>query len=233
MRHYSMHLSLYSTITTPLIASIRTKNPYLGPWTVDLWRSSYTRVYECSTCLLVRGKRFESSFERLQQGQATTPVEACTQERCDKSATHCNYNYLPGSDSTKVLSVASRFTTHSKSDHFDRMTSKYICKPHSLTFSEPSDYRIHMIQHHRAPVDRSCIEWQRHYSWVVEFLVQNLPKLTFRAKGLPRMIISALAYSRSMMKCNHLGSLVWSSVIGGYILRFVRSVSSTRIFLCR
>jgi hypothetical protein len=42
---------------------------------------------------------------------------------------------------------------------------------------------------------------------------------------LPRMIISALAYSRSMMK--------WSSVIGGYILRLVRSVSSTRIFLCR
>lgn len=92
------------------------------------------------------------TFERLQQGQATTlAAEACTQEGCDKPATHCNYNYLPP-ESNLTKSVAQRFRAHSKSYHFDRTTSKYVCKPHSLMFSELSDYRIHMIQHHRAPV---------------------------------------------------------------------------------
>jgi len=92
-------------------------------------------------------------FEKLQQNQATTPlVQACTQERCDKPGKHYSYNYLPEGNSTKVFSVAARFTSHSKSHHFDQTTSKYVCKPHSVTFSEPSDYRLHMIQHHGAPL---------------------------------------------------------------------------------
>jgi hypothetical protein len=90
-------------------------------------------------------------FEKLHLDLAT-PVQACTQERCDKPGKHCSYDYLPGADSTKVLSVASRFTSHSKNYHFDRTTSKYVCKPHSSTFSDPSDYCLHMIHHHGAPL---------------------------------------------------------------------------------
>lgn len=107
---------------------------------------SAKHAYHCEIAALER-----LIFEKIQEDQAnTTPVQMCRQERSDRPGNHCSYDYLPA-NGMKVKAGA-RFGNHTSVYHFDRMTSKYVCKAHSLTLSELSDYRLHMIQGHNAPL---------------------------------------------------------------------------------